>query len=755
MKFGFFSSVKAQRGELCTYEKFLEVSHSPVVAQICAAIAREPDHEKQQQMKKELPVITFNAHFEGQRKNELAIPSGAFMVDLDGVDDPFQFYSDHICGHQEEWGIVYVGKTPSCHGLRIVAKCRPEFTTIAECMQWMSDQVGWPCDPACKDWARASYVVPDTYHYYLNAKGMFIDEPDAVYEVKKEETKIKTDTTKHPQTTATTEVVESTSTSLQTTYRGLSLQDIAYQWLLMNGGEPVEGQRNDRIHTLAYVMRCITDYKEDVLMAALPRYGLEEAEVRRFVHSACIAPPTNGMPKSLQQVLQKMLAAKERNVEDDIEAFNSELSPLNPQLPPLPPLVRELAKTAPDDFKKALVLCMLPLLGTLGSKLRAVYLDGKVHSPSFQVSLEAPQASGKSFMMDITNLLLAPIEARDECARLLEQDYIEKASEVKLTDKKKSIGPRPKGIVRFVPATISNTMLMARMKNAKGLHIICVAPEIDTVAKAIKREFANYSDLLRHAFDNDKCGQDYFSSESISVVLKAYFNTLFSGTPKQMRRFYPDVENGLVSRVLFVTLPDQFGKRMPEWKKLSPKDLAEVENQRDRLDAVSVVDDTVQPDHLMNLDFLNTAMEKWLEANRLEAVRTNDRTRDTFYRRAAVVGFRAGMLAWFLYGEKNTPTYRKHTIVFAKWVADQMLMQHLLRFEIDGKGSNTNKWEDAYSMLGNEFTLEELNRALMVTGSNTPLKNVLYKWHLSGCIEDIETTTAANGKVRPVKFRKR
>ena len=133
MNFTIFPSVKAQRGELCTYEKFLEVSHSPVVAQICAAIAREPDHEKQQQMKKELPIITFNAHFEGQRKNELAEPSGAYMVDLDDVDNPFQFYSDHICGHLNEWGIVYVGETPSRHGLRIVAKCRPEFSTIAEC----------------------------------------------------------------------------------------------------------------------------------------------------------------------------------------------------------------------------------------------------------------------------------------------------------------------------------------------------------------------------------------------------------------------------------------------------------------------------------------------------------------------------------------------------------------------------------------------------------------------------------------------
>ena len=241
----------------------------------------------------------------------------------------------------------------------------------------------------------------------------------------------------------------------------------------------------------------------------------------------------------------------------------------------------------------------------------------------------------------------------------------------------------------------------------------------------------------------------------MSGKAKVFFNTLYSGTPKQMRKFYPDVENGLVSRVLFVTLPDQFGKRMPVWSKLSARDMAEVERLRDSLDAVSIVGDSVQGEHLLELGFLNVAMDKWLEKNRLEAIRTQDRTRDTFYRRAAVVGFRAGMLAYFLYGEKDTRTVRKNTIAFAQWVANQMLTQHMLRFEIDGKGSNTNKWEEAYGMLGNEFTIKELEQSLIATGSNTPLKNVLYKWHLSGCIEDIETTIAANGKTCPIRFRKK
>lgn len=751
MNFTYFSSVKAQRGELCTYEKFLEVSHSPMVTEICAAIAREPDHEKQQKMKKELPVITFNAHFDGQRKNELAIPSGAYMVDLDGVDDPFQFYSEHICGHQEEWGIVYVGKTPSCHGLRIVAKCRPEFTTIAECMQWMSDQVGWPCDAACKDWARSSYFVPDNYHYYLNAKGMFVDEPEVVYEVKAQNVQRQDAPTVQNDPSEVHEQTASTSTL--STFKGIPLNTIAIEWLRMTGGEPVEGERNSRLFDCAKVLRHITDFNEAALLTALPTYGLPDSEMRSLVHSACISP-RGSRPKELDELLSRIAATPD----GDTDIVTTPMLNTD-ELPPLPPLFREFVKIAPPDFKQAVTLCALPLVGTLGSKLRAYYLDGNLHSPSFQVSLEAPQASGKSFMTRLSHRVLAPLLARDNDGYQVEREYNENSralgSKLTAEQRKEMLGPIPKNIIRCIPPTISSTKMLMRMENARGLHLVAISEEIDTVTKALSNRVSNYSDALRIAFDNGFHGQDYASDNSWSGRIQLFYNTLFSGTPKQMCKFYPDVENGLVSRVCFVSLPDQFGKPMPVWGKMSEKESAEVDRQIERLDRVSIVGDVVQPDHVMNLDFLNRAMDLWLKEQQKEAVNTGDRTRDTFCRRAAVVGFRAGMLAYFLYGEKPSRTYRRNTILFAQWVADCMLKQHLLRFQLDNSGSNTNRWETAYGLLPDEFNREELQRVLNVTGSNTPLKNVLYKWHLLGCIEDLETAPAANGKQQPVRFRKK
>ena len=113
------------------------------------------------------------------------------------------------------------------------------------------------------------------------------------------------------------------------------------------------------------------------------------------------------------------------------------------------------------------------------------------------------------------------------------------------------------------------------------------------------------------------------------------------------------------------------------------------------------------------------------------------------------------MLAYFLYGEKPTRTVRKNTVLFATWVAGQMLTQHLLRFQIEGTGSNTSHWEEAYRMLPDEFTREDLQRVCALLGKNTPIKNVIYNWRLLGCIEITETITAPNGKQKAVRFRKR
>lgn len=765
MKFSYFASPKASKGVECTRDQYLQAANDPKLLQLCNEIAKEEDKDKRGELKKRLPVITWQAFFPGRRIALEAQPSGLFMLDIDHVDNPFELYSKKIAGRTSELGIVYVGKTASTHGLRIVAKCLPTLHTLEECQKWLASNLKVEYDGVCKDFARCSFLVHDSYTYYMDAKAIWQEEADGmcIYPVENASSRVVSEKQTAEQKQAPTEApIDQTETLFggPAGYKGVPYEDICKEWLEYTGGEPKEGERNARLYKLALRLRYITDFNPATMKRVMPRYGLPESEIDQLIHSALNTPRAADMQKDLREVLDRIdrkikLQGDEEEIPDVITSTE--------KMPPLPPIFRQWAEIAPEDFKTAVTLCQLPILGALGSRLRARYLDGKMHSPSFQVSLEAPQASGKSFMVRLVETELAPMIQADEAQKEKEKEYADKVAEMKMLNikvnadnKDEILGTKPQGIVRFLPATISITKMLMRLHAAKGLHCFAYAEEIDTVLKAYKRGFSSLSELLRVAFDNGRYGQDYASENSFSGDVFVYYNTLFSGTPKAMRRFYPDVEDGLVSRVLFVTLPDQFGKPMPVWGQMDAKAKQIVDIALERLNEISLIGDEVQPEYELKLDYLNAELDKWIKAQQIEAVSQDDRTRDIFCRRAAVVGFRAGMLAAFLYGgKKTTPTVRKNVCKFAIWVANCMLNQHLLRFNIQGTGSNVNPYEDVYKMLKDEFTRDDVEKALAAAGKDSPVKGVLYKWRLLGTVEAVdEGRMGTHNRKGYTKFKK-
>lgn len=773
MKFSIFRSPKAQRGELCTRQLYVDTANAQWVLRLCNDIASEKDGEKRAELKKKLPVITWQAYFPGRRVAKEAVPSGLFMLDIDHVENPGEMWAKQIAGRVQELGIVYVGMTASRHGVRIVAKCLPTLHSIEECQKWLASNLKVEYDGVCKDWARCSFLVHDSYTYFMDAKAIWEDEPAAgtLYAGGSNPAQVNAE-----MEAALNEGAPNATPSIQSTenvdqreglfgganeYDGIPYETIAKEWLECNGGEPHEGSRNASLYALACRMRYITDFNEAHMLRVMPSYGLPVREMKQLIHSAVGTTRRMSMPRDLEDVIRRLKQQKELKGDDAEEL--PDISTSTAKLPPLPPVIREFADCAPDDFKQAVILCQLPILGTLASKLRAEYLDGVMHSPSFQVSLEAPQASGKSFMTRIAERQLEQVIAHDQAQREKELEYDKKVREMKLLNikvnadnKEEILGSRPHSLIRYCSPKMSITKLLMRLNDAQGLHLFAIAPEIDTVTKAFKSGFSNYSDLLRVAFDNGLFGQDYASENSFSGIVNVYYNVLFSGTPKAMRRFYPDVEDGLVSRVCFVSLPDQFGKVMPVWKEFNAEQKAIVDVNLVRLNEVSIIGDEVQPDHVLKLNWLNDEMEKWVRAQQAEAVKSNDRTRDIFCRRSAVVGFRAGMLAFFLWGEPKrvTPTIRRNVKAFAVWVANSMLNQHLLRFNIQSTHSNTIPWEEALNSLGKEFTREEAERALLAAGAETSVKVALYKWRLAGLIETIAEGRAERGKKQSTKFKK-
>lgn len=796
-KFTIFANAKAQVGKDCTHSMYLATSMSEALRELCDEIAVTKDKEKRSELKKRLPVITWQARFPKRRINKEAEPSGLFMLDIDHVEDPWKLYSEKIAGRTKELGILLVQKTASCHGLRIVAKCQPGLSTLADCQKWLASNLKVEYDAPCKDFARCSFVVHDSYTYFMDGKQLWTEnaDPATVYEnpdakpsgyvefggdldatiaeleameaAKADSNEQLTDN--NEQLAEQAPVAEEEQVKDQTEglfggpmdYKGIPYADICKDWLEYTGGEPVEGERNNRLYRLAMQLRYICDFNPVTLLRVMPRYGLGEEEMKGIVKSACEARFGQTMPMEMQEVLNR-LDKKIKLQENDNEEELPEIITSTETLPPLPPIFRQWCDVAPADFKAASILVNLPILGAIGSRLRAEYLDGKMHSPSFMVALEAPQASGKSFVAMMVDYELREMMLHDESEREKEKAYQDKVAEMKLLNikvnadnKDEILGSKPKTVIRYLPPTISITKLFQRLDAAQGLHTFCYAPEVDTVRKANSRSFSNLSDLLRMGFDNDLAGQDYASDTSFSGTVRIFYNCVYTGTPKAMRKFFPDVEDGLVSRILFVTLPDQFGKPMPVWDLFNEEQKRIVDTALTRLNEMTLRGDEIMPEFELKMPFLNKAMQAWITAQQIEAVNQNDRTRDVFCRRAAVIGFRAGMLAYFLYDAKRpTPQIRKNVVKFATWVANNVLNQHLLRFNVVGTGSNVNRWEEVLTELKDEFTRLELERVLRKHNIDTLPRQVLYKWKLAGLVEAVEKGRGENGKKTDVKFKK-
>ena len=150
----------------------------------------------------------------------------------------------------------------------------------------------------------------------------------------------------------------------------------------------------------------------------------------------------------------------------------------------------------------------------------------------------------------------------------------------------------------------------------------------------------------------------------------------------------------------------------------------------------------------MKMDFLNNALAKWIEEQRQLSIKNNDRTRNTFYRRCAEVAFRAGMVAFCLYGEQANNSIRRKVSAFAIWVADMMLRQFMIRVVLSDDIADNLFARGVYNSLPDEFTRQQLQLKLDEFGFKSSVKLVLSRWRQAG---RIKTTKYGENSIKKQK----
>lgn len=374
--------------------------------------------------------------------------------------------------------------------------------------------------------------------------------------------------------------------------------------------------------------------------------------------------------------------------------------------------------------------------------MRARYSDGEIQAPSFIVNVIAPAASGKGSFLRIADICLEKIRQKDDEGRAAEAEY-QRQSKLKKNEKKQLEEPMP--IVRDIPAKVSVAQLLKRMVNARGLHLISISPEADTLTNSNKAGvWAQKSDIYRIAQDTDggRYGQDYKSDVSFSATCQMRYNLLTLGTPGAIARAYPDVEDGLITRCIMVQLPSQFGKVMPVRAQLTPRQTRTIQEKVDALMHICQDEQgNVLPEYHLSVAWLRDGIDEWVNQQRIRAVRDDDHARDQFMRRAALIGFRAGMVASFLWGRLKKDR-KEYTIEFALWVANFILQSLLDRYStkvneqaLSYEAPKAKRYPSLFEAMPDIFTLTDLRKACTAQGMKSPQKSIIFRWTENGLIE--------------------
>ena len=646
----------------------------------------------------------------------------------------------------------------------------PEGMTPEEAQALMQEATGFTPDAAVKDVARCIYMVPEDHTKYVSLKlfEVSISSPELG-----EARKGLNEGTSEAGPVAENEAVQTTPTPpnlggekvTELNFKGIPYTSIISEWWRRNGGEPAEGERNVKLHKLAVNLRAICDNKKEVLMQVMPRFGLTDVELKSVVDSACKEEP-KGISKVMQQIIDALEMGIPSDEIEDAEVVEAETG-VKVNVKTLPIGLKESLVGVPVSMHMPTLVGIMPICGAYADGVEVEYCDGNIHRLGLMAIIRGEQASNKSVVKNAIDVWKRQLDEEDALARKREEEWKERKKGRKANEK----APEdPHVLIRVVPVTVSCSTLLKRFKNANGHTLYSCGEELDTLRKTNGAgSWSSKYDIYRLSFDNGEWGQDYNSDQAESGVVNVAYNWTMLGTNGAMRKCFKsdNIENGLSSRILVAEMPDSSFQKMPKFGKRSAEDEARIQQAVTRLRSFT---------GLVDVPRLRKAIEAWVEEKRVEAAKDIDHVKDTYRKRAAVIGFRCGVIHHLLSIVQTTPTppnlggeikctagvtnsspesgearrglnkESKATIQFALMMAEYCLSQQMKTFGEALRNEYINAQDECqryganhsiFDRLAPTFSREDL-RALKQDCSDSGLRNIIMRWKRDGWIEAVD-----------------
>lgn len=717
-----FTCIGKGHGAPCapaTKEEWEALRREPWLAQMCERIEKGDD-----ELKHRLPVWT--PHCAEFKDNHRAIadavkPLNRLMLDFDEKG-----HTDEICARLLEKSplVPLLIEESVRRGTHVLVEL-PDGMTPEEAQQLMKEATGFTPDAAVKDVARCIYMVPEDHTKYVNPK-LFLA------------TDYKTDRT---------ESIAKQPEENDKSFKGIPYSSIIAEWWRRNGGEPAKGERNVKLHKLAVNLRAICDNKKELLMQVMPRFGLSDVELKSVVDSACKEPP-KGVSKVMQGIIDALELGINPDEIEDAEAAAEETG-VKVNVKSLPIGLKESLIGVPVSMHMPVLCGIMPIAGAYADGVEVEYCDGNMHRLGLMAIIRGEQASNKSVVKNAVDIWKRQFDDEDALARKREEEWKERKKGRKANEKAPD---DPHVLIRVVPVTVSCSTLLKRFKNSNGHTLYSFGEELDTLRKTNGAgSWSSKYDIYRLAFDRGEWGQDYNSDAAESGVVKVAYNWTMLGTNGALRKCFKadNIENGLSSRVMLAEMPDSSFAKMPKFRKRSADDEAKIQEAVTRLRSFTGI---------LDVPRLRKAIETWVEEKRVEAAKDIDHVKDTYRKRAAVIGFRCGVIHHILSlpqplqkeGSCNTPMKETTaSIKFALMMAEYCLQQQIKAFGealesqfVDARdeciryGSN----HSIFDQLSPAFTMDDLRALKRGFCSEAGLRKIISRWYRDHWIEKTDKT---------------
>ncbi len=741
-RFDLGDNIKKPKTVPATVEGFWKKVDAQKTGRICAELADileakrrgdmspEDYKTKKAEIKLKDSFYTPHAHFNKAYKSNEGEPvdSGKAIIDLDGCENFPELYAKTLMGRERELGINMVNRSVSGTGGHILFDI-PEGMDRQTAQAWMSHEMGdVEYDKAVHEPERVIYIPCREYILYIDEELMFSDELHPAKVKYDGRSKMDDVSEKSAIDHQTSSVVEPSARALVAFDETLKMTELDLETLNKSG------VRHNTLKLLLPTLCQMMPQEEllGVLEQKMPEYSKEE-DCRTLVRNFYEKYVDQNRPMNLKQkeVFLRSLKAEGNSTDEPTPIRNMPTITVN--INQLPMGLKESLKPYPQNMWPALIVGQMPAMMALADGVSYRYCDGKIGYLGGMAIIFGEQASNKSAIEEAVERWLVDLRREDEAVR-------EREDKVREANKRRKANERaqeaPAGVVRVVPITISCSKLLKRLKQSQGHSLYSICTEAETLLKSNgSGTWAQKWDIYRNAFSRERWGVDFNSDQSESGDVNVAYSWTILGTPRTVLKMFKgknesNAENGLSSRMMLSEMPDTMFAKITVFKELSEADMNRINEATALLRSATGFYDTPR---------LRKAIDRWLEEKRVESAMNMDVIKDRFRRRAAVIGFRCGVVFMLLAGKESNACVdfalkmAEYTLQMQLKVFGPLLYKYLHEDSNSDTGNSINS--SIFEQLPSPFSFQDLRRLKGNEFSDGSLYTIISRWKSEGWVE--------------------